>query len=452
MNRGMFFLPYQKKWILDNSRIKLMEKSRQIGISWATAYRLVRGRGALRGGLDSWVSSRDELQARLFIADCKKFADILGIAASEMYAQKLANGVSGASLEFADGTRIWSLSSNPDAQAGKRGARVLDEFALHPDPEKLYAVSLPGITWGGSLEIISTHRGADNFFNKLVNEARFGGNPKNISLHRVTLQDALEQGLLGRIKAALPADCEIAGMDDAQYFDFIKKSCADESVFMQEYMCQPADEDSRFLPYELIERCFYRQPDGGWRKIANASNPLYLGVDIGRTSDLTAFWLVEDCGEILCTRDVQTLKNAPFDRQERALDAYLAMPGLARACIDNTGVGRQFAERAVSRYGGARVEAVAFTQSSKELMAYPLKARFEQASLRVPDEMEIVADLHSVRRSYALNGGAKISAPRGADGHGDRFWALALANYARDCGLKNSKSAIELVGDRPYIW
>ena len=167
-----------------------MEKSRQVGISWTTAYRLVRAHSLSAHRRDSWVSSRDELQAKLFIDDCKKFAKILDCAVREHSGAAVLAGGDCASLEFANGTRIWSLSSNPDAQAGKRGARVLDEFALHPDPEKLYAISMPGITWGGNIEIISTHRGADCFFNKLVEEARYGGNPKNISLHRVTLEDA----------------------------------------------------------------------------------------------------------------------------------------------------------------------------------------------------------------------------------------------------------------------
>ena len=30
-------LEYQKRWVLDTSRLKIMEKSRQIGISWASA-------------------------------------------------------------------------------------------------------------------------------------------------------------------------------------------------------------------------------------------------------------------------------------------------------------------------------------------------------------------------------------------------------------------------------
>jgi phage FluMu gp28-like protein len=37
-----FFLPYQARWITDPSRKQFMVKSRQIGISLATAYDLVR--------------------------------------------------------------------------------------------------------------------------------------------------------------------------------------------------------------------------------------------------------------------------------------------------------------------------------------------------------------------------------------------------------------------------
>ena len=37
-DRDAVFLPFQSAWIKDDARIKLMEKSRQIGISWSTAY------------------------------------------------------------------------------------------------------------------------------------------------------------------------------------------------------------------------------------------------------------------------------------------------------------------------------------------------------------------------------------------------------------------------------
>ena len=67
MKADSFFLPYQRAWIEDKSRIKIMEKSRQIGMSWTAAYSLVREHSISGKRLDSWVCSRDEMQARLFL-------------------------------------------------------------------------------------------------------------------------------------------------------------------------------------------------------------------------------------------------------------------------------------------------------------------------------------------------------------------------------------------------
>lgn len=446
-----FFLPYQTAWIRDCSRIKLMEKSRQIGMSWTTAYELVRRHCLPTAKYDSWVSSRDELQAKLFIDDCKKFAAILDVAVSETSGGSLVDGSDSRSLGFSNGTRIWSLSSNPDAQAGKRGARVLDEFALHPDPERLYAVAYPGITWGGSLQIISTHRGGENFFRRLVDEARYGGNPKKISLHRITLQDALEQGLLRKIKASLPPDSEVMQMDEAAYFDYIKNSCADTESFMQEYMCCPADEKGAFLDYGNIRRCTY-SADTNWRATLSPDSLLFLGVDVGRTRDLTVFWLLEKCGEMLFTRDVRVFRDTPFSEQEAVLHGYLKLPRLRRAAIDRSGLGRQFAERAAERYGSGRIEGVSFTRGIKEELAYPLRTHFENGTIRIPDDLEIAADLHAVKKE-ASGGGVVFRAERSADGHADRFWALALAAYSArtSCG----RGEMELVGKKPareFMW
>jgi len=59
------FLPYQTAWIRDESRLRLMEKSRQVGMTLADAYDSVRKVCVLGERLDVWVSSRDEQQARL---------------------------------------------------------------------------------------------------------------------------------------------------------------------------------------------------------------------------------------------------------------------------------------------------------------------------------------------------------------------------------------------------
>ena len=115
-----------------------------------------------------------------FIEDAKRFADILNVAAADMGQNVVDDdGHTAFSLRFANGLRIHSMSSNPDAQSGKRGDRILDEFALHGDPRKLYTIAYPGVVWGGSLEIFSTHRGTYNYFNELLREITERGNPNS---------------------------------------------------------------------------------------------------------------------------------------------------------------------------------------------------------------------------------------------------------------------------------
>lgn len=421
------FLPYQRKWILDGSRLKLMEKSRQIGLSWSTAYRLDRETSKKGQLFDTWVSSRDEMQARLFIEDCKAFANILQIAATDLGAQVVdEDGHSAHVIQFANGKRIHSMSSNPDAQAGKRGSRVLDEFALHPDPRKLWAIAYPGITWGGSMEVISTHRGSDNLFNRLVLECKEGGNPKGISLHTVTLQDALDQGFLDKLKAKLPKDDVRQDMDAAEYFDYIRAGCPDEETFRQEYMCEPADDATAFLSYDLIASCNY-SPGTAWERTPDSlEGPLYMGVDVGREHDLTVFWVLDASGQVAKTRWVETMRGVTFSEQEERLWRILELPQLKRCCIDATGMGMQFAERAAQRFRG-KVEEVKFTAPVKERLAYPLRAAFEDKALQIPDNEEITADLRAIKKVQSAGGNVRFAADRGTNGHADRFWALALA-------------------------
>src|SRR5204862_2129268 len=231
-------LPYQAKWINDNSRLKLAEKSRQIGWTWATACGLVLRKCLNESRYDCWISSRDELQAKLFVDDCKHFANSLHLGALDLGAHLIDDqGHSAYVLALANKLHIHSMASTPNCHAGKRGDRILDEFALHSDPKQLYAIAYPGITWGGSLEIFSTHRGTHNYFNELIQEIKNNGNPKGFSLHSVNLQNALDQGLLYKLQQKLPPEDPRQEMDEADYFNFIKKGCPDEESFLQEYMC-----------------------------------------------------------------------------------------------------------------------------------------------------------------------------------------------------------------------
>lgn len=436
--KDTLLLPYQAAWVEDDSQLKLMEKSRQIGMSWATAYRLVRIKSLIGARYDAWVSSRDEIQARLFLEDCKNFALILDKGAKDFGERAIdEKGHSAHVLQMSTGMRINSMSSNPDAQAGKRGDRVLDEFALHPDPRKLYAIAYPGITWGGSMEVISTHRGSGNYFNGLVREIREKGNPKGWSIHRVTLEDALNQGFLVKLQAKLPKDDKRQDMDEAEYFDHIRRGAPDEESFLQEYMCVAADDASAFIPWDLIDGCTYKEGEQ-WEysleQAARCQNPLFGGLDIGRTKDLTAFHLIEKVGGQLLTRKRIELpekgqKRMSFSQQEAELYPWFEV--CRRVCIDKTGLGMQFAERAQERFGTHKIEGVSFSAPVKEDLAYPVRSAFEDHSLRIPfGDGSLIADIRKIRKETTAAGNIRFVADSDGDGHADRFWALGLALHA----------------------
>ena len=450
LDREAIFLPFQAEWIKDGSRIKLMEKSRQIGISWSTAYGADERAAAQGARFDEWVSSRDDIQARLFIEDCKLWAGIMGMAAQDMGEVVLDadKKLSAYVLQFASGRRIHSMSSNPDAQAGKRGSRVLDEFALHREQRKMWAIAYPGITWGGSMELISTHRGSYSFFNQLVREARHGGNPKKISLHRVTLQDALDQGFLFKLQQALPADAEQQDMDEAEYFDFTKAGAADAESFDQEYMCIPADDDAKFLEYGLITACEY--PGGtDWRRGLQGpfQGRLFAGVDIGRKKDLTVLWVVEQLGDVFYTRHVEVMEKMRKSYQEKILWPWFEI--CDRICIDSTGLGIGWTDDAQDKFGEHRVEGVSFTGQVKEALAYPLKGAMEDRKIRIPEDPKIRADLRKIQKTTTAAGNIRFVADGDdstkVNGHADRFWALALALHAGS----NPSAPIEFMSGGP---
>lgn len=430
-NPDALFLPFQARWVTDTSRLKLMEKSRQIGISWSTAYTAVERTAAKAARFDQWVSSRDEMQARLFIEDCRLWTDVLKVAGEYLGEQVIdeKDKLSAHVIKFANGRRIFSMSSNADAQAGKRGSRVLDEFALHPDPRKLWSIAYPGITWGGSLDAISTHRGSKNFFNELIREVNEKDNPKGISLHRVTLQDALDQGFLWKLQQVLAAEDERQGMTEAEYFDWVKAGCADEESFLQEYMCEPADDESAFLEYDLIAANEY-PGSTDWRK--TEGGVLYAGVDIGRKHDLTVLWVVEQLGDVLYTRHVETMRNMRKSEQEKILWPWFAR--CQRVCLDYSGLGIGWGDDAQDKFGTYKIECVTFTPRVKEELAYPVRSAMEDRKLRIPYDPKIRADLRSVTKQTTAAGNIRFTAERTPGGHADRFWALALAKHAAGTG------------------
>jgi phage FluMu gp28-like protein len=422
-----YFLPYQARWIEDKSPLKIMEKSRQVGMSYATAYSAVERAAARDARLDVWVSSRDETQAKLFLEDCQGWAGILKQAAVQIGQAVFENNKDFTAhvLEFVNGRKIYSLSSNPNALAGKRGHVILDEFALHQDQRELYRIAKPVTTWGGQLEIISTHRGANTVFNEILRDIKEHGNPMGWSHHRVPLPAAIDQGLVEKINGK-------TGRNESRsaYAARIRAECLDEEQWQQEYCCAPADDSTAFLTYEMISACETTVSSLNFSEVAALppSAVLFIGVDVGRKKDLTVIDVGEKIGDVMHDRMRLELQNKTFAEQEFELYRLLALPQLKRACIDSTGLGMQLAERARERFGW-KVEAVTFTGPVKEELAFSLRAAFEDRRLRIDKNTNLRADLRGVKKEATAAGNIRF-AGEAADSHCDRFWALALRQHA----------------------
>jgi len=123
--------------------------------------------------------------------------------------------------------------------------------------------------------------------------------------------------------------------------------------------------------------------------------------------------------------------RAPFRVQSEYLYERLKNPRLARLCIDSTGMGMMLAEYAQDRYGQYRVEAVNFTGPVKAELAMPLRASFEDRTIRIASDPQIREDLHKIRKTTTAAGNIRYEGERDENGHSDRFWALALARHAK---------------------
>src|SRR6266436_7670886 len=231
-----YFIRAQNKWINDDSPLKIIEKSRQVGVTHATDYRTVGLVSHPAARFDAFISTRDNIQAKLTLENCSRWAKFLHLGATDLgeIVFDRENNISAYALEFANRRRIYALSSNPNALAGKSGHVILDEFALHSDQRLLYRVAKPVTTWGGTLTIISTHRGANSVFNEIIRDIQENDNPMGWSLHSVSVQKAVEEGLVERINAK-------SGRNDTRegFLARIRKECIDEEQWLQEYCCQP---------------------------------------------------------------------------------------------------------------------------------------------------------------------------------------------------------------------
>ena len=417
-------LPYQARWVQDPAAVKVAQKSRRVGLSWAEAYDSVLYAADARGG-DVYYQAASLDMTEAFVADCRAWADRLQIAVRAAGEDVvLVDGVARPRhrLDLANGRHVEAMTSAPRAfrSHGRPGDRaVIDEAAHVDDLGAVLKAARAFRMWGGSLRVISSHNGEGSQFARLVRDVRDGRAPG--SFHSIPLRAALDDGLHRRI-------CEVAGTEwtpdaEAAWEADLRAEYGEDAA--EELDCVPSAGGGAWLSWDLIRQA--ERPEAG-RPAATGGGRVFVGVDIARRGDLWVAAVVEHDGRALWLRELVVERDIPFAAQHAVVRRLVAQYRPVRVAIDQTGMGEEFVEREQATHGAHRVEGVLFTAPRRLDIATSLKERLQDRQLLIPEDDALRADLHSVRREAGPTGAPRlVAAADETDGHADRFWALGLA-------------------------
>jgi phage FluMu gp28-like protein len=174
MDMDGILLPYQSRWLADKSQVKVCEKSRRIGLTWAQAADDVL-LAASASGMEVLYISFNQDMTREYIDACGEWAKRFDAGVRSLGEEVLKDGdereIKAFRIDFAGGNKILALSSRPSNLRGKQGRVVIDEAAFVDDLGEILKAALALLMWGGQVVVISTHNGADNAFNELAQDA-----------------------------------------------------------------------------------------------------------------------------------------------------------------------------------------------------------------------------------------------------------------------------------------
>ena len=422
----MKWLKYQEDWINDKSRLKILVKSRRIGGTFSTSYAVWKRLMETRNH-DITVVTRDEKLAVEFVANVKKWIQIWNLVCKDKNEVVPKSCMNRLSLEIPHGdgpSRLLAVSSNPDAVIGKGGDIILDEFAVHRDPELLFSLAQPVIMAGGNCTILSTHRSRNTLFNKLVEEAKLPDS--EWSLHRTTLEDAVDQGLLDIIVNPTLKKLGNDPFDTSEDFIAWIKKTTDEHTYDQEYDCNPSDSATVLLSRQEIKDSFKKLVEEGSLKIGQT----YMGWDIAESEfgDFATLCVlrVNSESEVEVIYSEYIKKGTSIDDQIAKIKKLDREYTPYRIVCDENGIGR-YPTSVLKKKLGNRVIGFVSSMNSKAEMFTKVKRFFENGKVRMLEDDAIETDFLSIERTITPSNNIVYSASRINGSHGDMASAFSMA-------------------------
>lgn len=462
-------LQYQKDWIGIRAPLKVGEKSRRIGLTWAEAADNVLTAAAEKpaGGQTVYYLGYNQDMTVEYIQACAMWARAYNYAAEEIEEGIWPDSdpdkhIKTYTIAFPSGHRIVALTSRPSNLRGRQGVVVIDEAAFHQDLAELLKAALALLIWGGEVHVISTHDGTENAFNELINDIRAG--KRKGALFRCPFREAVEDGLYQRVclRKGIEYDAEEEAAWVQDVYDFYGDAAEEELD------CVPSQGGGAFLSLALVEqrsngevpvlRLAYPQ---GYETIEEHLRlaeslewceehlkpvleviPLdvqsFYGMDFARSGDLSVIWpLVKEQNLRKRTPFVLELRNVPF-KQQLQIKFYILdrLPNFQKGADDARGNGSQLSEDTAVKYGFNRIERVMLTEGWYRDNMPLFKAALEDDTFYdIPADKDVVSDVRAFRM---VKGVARIPEKRtnekgekaGPKRHGDAGIAAVLADYA----------------------
>jgi phage FluMu gp28-like protein len=461
-------MAYQQRWLEDDAPLKVIEKSRRTGLTWAEAADnvIIAASAKSAGGDNVYYIGYSMDMAIEYIEACAMWARTFNRAAAaieegeEIFKEGQEDkSIKTYTIRFPEsGHRIVALSSRPTNLRGKQGVVVIDEAAFHDKLDELLKAALALLIWGGRVRVISTHNGDENTFNTLINDIRAGR--RSGSVHRLTFREAISDGLYRRVCLRLGKTWASAA--EVTWVDSVYRYYGDDAT--EELDVVPKAGDGAFLTRAMIEATQRDVPVVRWKcdesfvllsetqRVLAARDfceeqlkPLlaalepkrkhFYGADFARSGDLSTLWPLAQTQDLkLETPFVLELRNVPYEQQKQIL-IYLVrrLPRFVSGAHDARGNGGYLAEAAALTFGVARIAQVQTSETWYRENMPRVKARFEERTITTPRDDDIVVDLRAIVK---IKGVAKVpdgAHTRGADGgkrHGDTAIACAMALFA----------------------
>lgn len=399
-------MAHQSEWIRmqEGLDIAVCEKGRRTGITFAQALSdtITAASAKDAGGDNVWYMADTKEKGLEFIGYVAKFAPIIAQGQASRIEQHIfqdqqpdgtSRQIQAFRVRFASGFRITALSSRPENIHGLQGVVDLDEAALHKDVAKVLESATALLIWGGRIRVWSTHRGKKNPFNQLVQDVQAGRYGKKAGVIRISFDDAVSNGLYGRVCAMRGKVATAEGKKE--WYTAIRSAYGPRKAAMREELdVIPRDGDGSAIPSVWIDRAMPEvRPvlrlvfDDDFPKRSEKEREIWCSVWIATTllpvlraavAGFTGRWAIgmdfarhrhfsvikpAKVGQDL-RRDVPFLiemANAPTRQQEQILWALLdalkeGFPGRWSFAGDATGPGQTLMEYTGDRYGRAELD------------------------------------------------------------------------------------------------